>query len=92
MKLPSIKRYLKHNPDAPQSVIMLQEEANYFARCLLMPEEIVRKCWISIKVTMFFSLPSKKIKTMAIIFAVPIDEMEFRLWELGLIYNTVFLI
>lgn len=92
MKPPSIKRYLKYNPHAPQSVIMLQEEANYFARCLLMPEEIVKKCWIRLKKIMFFSFLSTKIKTMAIVFNVPIDEMEFRLWELGLIQNTVFLI
>ena len=86
MKPPSIKRYLKYNPHAPQSDIILQEEANYFARCLLMPEDKVKELWEAINADIaFFRFSSRKIKEMSIIFAVPNDEMKYRLKELGLL-------
>lgn len=88
MQSPSLIRYLRANPNATEEQLMLREEAEHFARCLLMPKEIIEEFWDN-----FNTFPSlykfyffhKKLKIMANIFNVPIDEMRYRLYELGLI-------
>ena len=38
---PAVQRHLEKCPDASIEVLQLKAEADYFARCLLMPEDKV---------------------------------------------------
>lgn len=91
MYSPSTKRHLKKNPLASLQEIQCQEEAACFARCLLMPEEAFVKIWNALnEIYMFprFGFRRKQmIKEMAIIFALEIEEIIYRLKELKLYYR-----
>lgn len=92
---PAVQRHLENCPDASVEVLQMKSEASYFARCLLMPEDFVKKWWLIIqrqeKKRFFFFTPKsnyyttyRNIKIIAKMFAVPVEEMEYRLRELGL--------
>lgn len=70
----AVQRHLENHPDVSLEVLQMKAEAAYFARCLLMPEEFVRKYYSK----------EKHPAILARIFAVPRKEMEYRLKELGL--------
>jgi len=59
---------------------LLTEEANIFARNLLMPERMVIKYWY-----MCQSVSDKPFKDMCVLFVVEPKEMAMRLAELGLL-------
>lgn len=71
---PTVQRHLENCPDASLEVLQMKAEAAYFARCLLMPEELVRKYYSK----------EKHPAILAKMFAVPRKEMEYRLKELDL--------
>ena len=80
---PAVQRHLEKCPDASIEVLQLKAEADYFARCLLMPEDKVKE---------FLELVEhvyNKVHVLSKIFAVPKDEMRYRLYELGLINKRI---
>lgn len=78
MQSPSIIRYLRANPNATEEELILQEEAAHFARCLLMPEEKVKE------ILQLAKYEWNKVHCLSEIFAVPKNEMRYRLYELNL--------